>query len=136
MVHFVGYLRTELSSNLKQNESSVKKEKTEKQLQTENQNLTPMGWLQPKNISNGKSSGVPLLATISNSLATNPSIPTLQNYLITFGKVKQAEDELVEHKFLSRHDAEGKFLYLDTKYIFNIIFKHTIINTFLNSKAI
>ena len=49
---------------------------------------------------------------------------------------KSLTDELVEHKFLSRHDAEGKFLYLDTKYIFNIIFKHTIINTFLNSKAI
>ena len=107
VTHFVGYLRTDLSSNLKLTQNNIKKETNEEAKRTE----SSMHWQQVNSISTGKIEP----SSACSSLTTNSNTPTLQNYLIACGKIKHTSDEIVQRKYFSRHDADGKFIYLDTK---------------------
>ena len=113
MVHFVGYLRTEQSSSLKFNQRNMKKENEENENQIE--------WPNPNSLLNNSSNNTGKIngssSVISNISAGSSSIPTLQHYLITCGKIKQMDEELVQNKFLTRHDADGKFIYLESRFV-------------------
>ena len=74
--------------------------------------------LNNKNITSLNSSLNSTSKTINSSSSTlNSTNSSLQHYLITCGKIKQSDEELVQYKFISRHDADGKFIYLDPKLV-------------------
>ncbi len=56
-------------------------------------------------------------SSLQNSLL-NSSIPLLQYYLIAYGQKKtMSDDEMdVQFKYVSRHDLDGKFIYVEPKY--------------------
>ena len=204
VVHFVGYLRTDLPSNLKFNDKSIKKECDENDATNNNANnnnnnandsISSFDWSnsgpnsnsgsslnksvtspaitlktmtdsQSKLVKSLSSSTFPMNHSTSligsnlledplnNNCASNSNISSssmtsnsacktlsassssspqnngsLQHYLITCGKIKQSDEELVQYKFISRHDADGKFIYLEPKlvyYLFNMRCRITI----------
>jgi hypothetical protein len=126
-VHFVGYLHFgDLNPNLKLNEKNVKTENEESEHPLENG--ASLDWPNQNSlISNSKNNNNNNNITKTNGSSDNGSrsiassnslIPNLQHYLITCGKIKQPDDELIQNKFITRHDADGKFIYLESMLVF------------------
>lgn len=99
----------------------MKRENEENENQPEWPNLNSLNANTSNNNNNTEKTNGP--SSISSNISTsNSSIPTLQHYLITFGKIKQMDDELLQNKYITRHDADGKFTYLEAKLVVFFLF--------------
>ena len=129
-MHFVGYLHFgDLNPNLKLNEKNVKTENEESELPSENG--ASLDWSKQNSLISNNNNNNNVTKTNGSSdnggrgIATSNSLtPNLQHYLITCGKIKQPDDELIQSKFITRHDADGKFIYLEAMLVVFYIYKY------------
>ncbi|CAF0759999.1 unnamed protein product [Brachionus calyciflorus] len=55
----------------------------------------------------------PQIAQTGTSISSNSSTNVLEYYLIAYGQISPKIDETSKHKYTSRHDQDGKFIYLE-----------------------
>jgi len=132
VVQFAGYLRSDLNSNLKytppnqedHNESLTKSSNKSNESIDANQILFKAH--HSMSLFNNSYTNQPNSSSQSSlqNNFINSSIPLLQYYLIAYGQKKTMPDEEidVQCKYVSRHDLDGKFIYVEPKYLYRLFY--------------
>ncbi len=103
VVQFIGYVNSELESNLKYNVNSQKNSM--------------------EDISSASNEIKHLLNNHSTNLITNSSEScgknefVVQNYLVAYGTV-ESESNNLPVEFMCKYDVDGKFIYSESSYVF------------------